>query len=42
MVYDDSQITHIVCIDAQNRVTFWLNNTYFDGLLDVCETAFQA
>jgi len=42
MVYDDAQITHIVCLDTHKKVTFWSNSTYFDGLLDACETAFQA
>lgn len=42
MVYGDSQITHVVCLDTHNRVTFWPNSTYFDGLMDACEIAFQA
>jgi len=42
VIYDDSQITHIVCLDTHNRITFWPNGSYFDGLMDACETAFQA
>lgn len=41
MLYDDAQITHLVCLDAHNQISFWPNGVYFDGLLDACELAFQ-
>ena len=42
MIYTDSQLTHVVCVDTHNHMTFWPNSTYFDGLMDACEMAFQA
>jgi hypothetical protein len=42
MVYGDGQLTHIVCLDSHKKLTFWPNSTYFDGLMDACETVFQA
>lgn len=41
MVYDDPQITHIVCLDELNQLSFWSNSVYFEGLLNNCEVAFQ-
>jgi hypothetical protein len=41
MIYDDSHITHIVCLDTKQQISFWLNSVYFDGLLNTCELAFQ-
>ena len=41
MVYDDSQITHLVCLDDKNQVAFWSNSVYFEGILNMCELAFQ-
>jgi len=42
MVYGDTQITHIICLDKHNTITLWPNSVYFDGLMDACEIAFQA
>ena len=41
IVYDDNQITHTVCVDKQNRLSFWSNSGFFEELLDSCELAFQ-
>ena len=41
IVYDDSQITYLVCLDDKNQISFWSNNVYFDGVLNNCELAFQ-
>lgn len=42
MVYDDSQVTHVVCMDSNKQLTFWQNNLYFDEITNICTLAFQA
>jgi hypothetical protein len=42
MVYGDSQITHIVCLDSHRNITFLPNSSYHEKLFDVCDIVFQA
>ena len=41
-VSDDSQITHVICVDVTGKISFWENKDYTEERLVACQTAFQS
>lgn len=41
-VFDDPQITHVICTDTNGTISFWENKDYTEERLNSCKTAFQS